>query len=69
VTRLAADMIGYDALPWEPFRPLFGLNEEPVVPEAALPVAPEFLNGRAYTIFGGTSEIQRDIMAKLMLGL
>ena len=34
-----------------------------------LPVVPEFLNGRAYTIFGGSSEIQRDIVAKMVLGL
>jgi acyl-CoA dehydrogenase len=32
-------------------------------------VVPEYLNGRAYTIFGGTSEIQRDIIAKMMLGI
>jgi acyl-CoA dehydrogenase len=34
-----------------------------------LTVMPEYLNGRAYTIFGGSSEIQREIIAKLMLGL
>ena len=32
-------------------------------------MVPEYLNGRAYTIFGGSSEIQREIVAKLMLGL
>ena len=39
------------------------------IPEAMLPVVPEYLNGRAYTIFGGSSEIQRDIVAKMVLGL
>jgi acyl-CoA dehydrogenase len=34
-----------------------------------LPVVPEYLNGRACTIFGGSSEIQRDIVAKMVLGL
>ena len=34
-----------------------------------LPIVPEYLNGRAYTIFGGSSEIQRDIVAKMVLGL
>ena len=39
------------------------------IPEAMLPIVPEYLNGRAYTIFGGSSEIQRDIVAKMVLGL
>ena len=45
------------------------LHEAPGIPEEMLPVVPEYLNGRAYTIFGGTSEIQRDIIAKMMLGI
>jgi hypothetical protein len=53
----------------EPARPFYRLNHEPVLPEEMLPVVPEYLNGRAYTIFGGSSEIQRDIVAKMMLGL
>ncbi|MGL4286032.1 MAG: acyl-CoA dehydrogenase family protein [Phreatobacter sp.] len=69
VTRLGVEVIGLDALAVEPMRPLYAMNQAPVVPEAALPIVPEHLNGRAYTIFGGTSEIQRDIIAKLMLGL
>ena len=69
VTRLGVDVIGLDALAVEPMRPLYALNEEPVVAEEMLPVVPEHLNSRAWTIFGGTSEIQRDILAKLMLGL
>mgnify|MGYP002382399810 CR=1 FL=1 len=35
----------------------------------ALTVLPEYLNSRAYTIFGGTSEVQRDIIAKVVLGM
>jgi acyl-CoA dehydrogenase len=30
---------------------------------------PRYLNNRASTIYGGSNEIQRDIMAKLVLGL
>lgn len=69
VTRLGVETIGLDALAVEAVRPLYAINETPVVPEDVLPVVPEHLNGRAWTIFGGTSEIQRDILAKLMLGL
>ena len=45
------------------------LNETPGIPEELLPVVPEYLNGRAYTIFGGSSEIQREIIAKMVLGI
>jgi acyl-CoA dehydrogenase len=69
VTRLGADVIGHDALAVEPGRPFYRLNHEPAIPEEMLTVMPEYLNGRAYTIFGGSSEIQREIIAKLMLGL
>jgi acyl-CoA dehydrogenase len=69
MTRLGVDLIGYDALYWEPTRPLHGLNEPPAIPEDELTIVPEYLNRRAYTIFGGTSEVQRDIIAKSMLGL
>jgi acyl-CoA dehydrogenase len=69
VTRLGVEVIGNDGLYVEPIRPLYKLNEAPGIPEQMLPVVPEFLNSRAYTIFGGSSEIQRDIVAKMVLGL
>ena len=69
VTRLGVDVIGHDGLYVEPGRPLYKLNEAPGIPEEMLPVVPEYLNSRAYTIFGGSSEIQRDIVAKMVLGL
>jgi acyl-CoA dehydrogenase len=69
ITRLGVDVIGYNALVWEPRRPLYGLNEPAVLPEEELAILPSHLDGRAHTIFGGTSEIQHEIIAKQMLGL
>jgi acyl-CoA dehydrogenase len=69
VTRLGVDVLGADALPAEPRRPLYELNHAPVVSDDALTVVPMHLNGRAETIFGGASEVQREIIAKLILGL
>ena len=69
LTALAVDALGQDAIVLQPRRPLYELNEPQTVPEDALPVVPEYLNSRAYTIFGGTSEVQRDIIAKVVIGI
>jgi len=69
VTRLGVDVIGHDGLAVEPMRPFYRLNHAPAIPEEMLPIMPEYLNGRAYTIFGGSSEIQREIIAKMVLGI
>ncbi|MDE2362950.1 MAG: acyl-CoA dehydrogenase family protein [Hyphomicrobiales bacterium] len=69
ITSLAVDVLGEDALVWEPRRPLYELNEPLPLEEDAITALPEYLNGRAYTIFGGTSEVQRDIIAKVVIGL
>jgi acyl-CoA dehydrogenase len=69
VTRLGVEILGSDALIVEPRRPLYNLNDPSLLPENELALVPEYLNGRAYTIFGGTSEVQRDIIAKVMLGI
>jgi len=46
-----------------------GYNEEPVGPEYAAPVAAEYFNNRKITIYGGSNEIQRGIITKMMMGL
>jgi alkylation response protein AidB-like acyl-CoA dehydrogenase len=46
-----------------------GSNEAPVGPVSGLVATARYLNGRAASIYGGSNEIQRGIMAKLVLGL
>ena len=44
-------------------------NIFPVGPDYAAEVTPTYLNDRKTSIFGGSNEIQRNIMAKAVLGL
>ena len=46
-----------------------GSNLEPIGPENGLTAMPRYLNNRAASIYGGSNEIQRDIIARLVLGL
>lgn len=46
-----------------------GSNETPVGSEDILPIMPRYLNNRAASIYGGSNEVQRNIMAKAVLGL
>ncbi|MDB5713607.1 MAG: acyl-CoA dehydrogenase [Sphingomonadales bacterium] len=51
-------------------RPLYGKSApEPVCNAAAQIAAATYLNNRAWTIFGGSNEVQRTIIAKTVLGL
>ena len=70
VDSLALSLAGYAGLNLETSRPLYG-NEKPALidDEFAQLAAPTYLNGRAWTIFGGTNEVQRSIIAKTVLRL
>jgi acyl-CoA dehydrogenase len=46
-----------------------GSNVEAVGPDHSLVTMARYLNNRAGSIYGGSNEIQRDIMARLVLGL
>jgi acyl-CoA dehydrogenase len=69
LTRIGVDLIGNDALIWESRRPLYSLNEPSVLAEDELPLLAAHLNGRAHTIFAGSSEVQHEIIAKEILQL
>jgi pimeloyl-CoA dehydrogenase large subunit len=67
-TELLVDVIGPYALPYEPEHDE-GWNEPPVGPEYAAPLAPAYFNMRKTSIYGGSNEIQKNIIAKAILGL
>jgi acyl-CoA dehydrogenase len=46
-----------------------GANTTPIGPRHSLTAMPRYLNNRAASIYGGSNQIQRDIMARLILGL
>jgi pimeloyl-CoA dehydrogenase large subunit len=70
ITELLLEVVGPYALPdqvahdeserW---------NEPPIGPHWAGPLAPQYFNTRKTTIYGGSNEIQRNIIAKAILGL
>lgn len=46
-----------------------GSNEAAIGPDIGLIAVPRYFNGRAASIYGGSNEIQRNIIAKMVLGL
>ncbi|SJZ32768.1 Acyl-CoA dehydrogenase [Enhydrobacter aerosaccus] len=73
-TSQALDHLGVEALAWyaAPFEPearTLGHNEPTVTPDYGITAMPLFLNNRAATIYAGSNEIQRNIIAKAILGL
>lgn len=67
VVELALEAVGTYGAPFIPLYP--GSNQEPVGPDYANGSAPRYFNARKVSIYGGSNEIQRNIMAKLILGL
>ncbi|MEY2926360.1 MAG: hypothetical protein RL367_837 [Pseudomonadota bacterium] len=70
ISVLAMDIAGYDGLQLPTQRPLYGNSApEPVGSREAQLAMPTYLNTRAWTIFGGSDEVQKTIIAKQVLGL
>ena len=70
IDLLAVDLYGPIGLELEPLRPLNGDNAPPPLHSPGAQVAtPRYLNSRAWTIFGGTNEVQAGIIARTVLGL
>ena len=69
-SELLMDVVGPYALPYEPERDDgTRWNEPPVGPDWAATIAPTYFNLRKVSIYGGSNEIQRGIIAKAILGL
>jgi len=70
VDTLRIELLGYDAMQLPLERPLYGNQApEPIGSERAQTTMARFLNNRAATIFGGSDETQKNIIAKSVLGL
>jgi acyl-CoA dehydrogenase len=67
IAELAASILGPDALRWAETRPLHLLPEEPELAELRKVAAPAYLSSRAQSIFGGSNEIQLEIIARTLL--
>jgi pimeloyl-CoA dehydrogenase large subunit len=68
-TELLMDVVGPYALPFEEEREGQLWNEPSIGPEWAAAIAPTYFNTRKVSIYGGSNEIQRGIIAKAILGL
>ncbi|MFZ5781731.1 MAG: acyl-CoA dehydrogenase family protein [Pseudomonadota bacterium] len=68
VTELAVEAVGWYGVPFTELRN-YDSNVVPVGGAYVDDVAPRYFNNRKTTIYGGSSEVQRNVLAKAMLGL
>ena len=68
-SELMVEILAYYAVPYEPHTLRLDSNIEPVAPDWGLGVVAEHLLRRAASIYGGSNEIQRNIIAKMVLAL
>ena len=69
ITELAVEAVDYYAIPFNNPGPGIGHNEPPIGTSFANTSSPRYFNYRKASIYAGSNEIQRNIMAKLVLGL
>jgi pimeloyl-CoA dehydrogenase large subunit len=68
ISELLLEAVGPYALPQES-HDSDRWNEPPIGPQWAGPLAPHYFNWRKVSIYGGSNEIQKNIIAKAILGL
>jgi pimeloyl-CoA dehydrogenase large subunit len=70
ISELLMEVVGPYALPYQPeYLDDERWNEPPAGPDWAPSLAPTYFNTRKVSIYGGTNEIQKNIVAKAILGL
>ena len=69
ISQLAVEAVAYYANPFDANVLGFGANESAIGPDYAMSATGKYLNLRKASIYGGSNEIQRSIVAKLILGL
>ena len=69
ISALTRRALGPNALPFMPEALEEGFNGEEIGPEGAAAVTPQYFNLRKLSIFGGSNEIQKNIISKMILQL
>lgn len=69
LTELTLEAVGYYGTPDFRSFPEDGSNDFPIGPDYAHHAAPTYFNMRKTSIYGGSNEIQRNIITKMILGL
>jgi pimeloyl-CoA dehydrogenase large subunit len=69
ISELLLEVVGPYALPYTPEHEDDRWNEPPIGPEWAGAAAPTYFNWRKISIYGGSNEIQKNVIAKAILGL
>ena len=69
ITELTFELAGHYAFPYQKDRLYPDWEGEPIGPEFGGLAAPRYFNFRKASIYGGSNEIQKNIIAKAVLGL
>ena len=69
LSEIMLEVVGNYILPFDNRGAAKGINADPIGPDYAARSAPSYFNKRKVTIYAGSNEIQRNIMAKAVLGL
>ena len=69
IAELTMEAVGEYAQPYQPGMLFQDTNETPIGPDHAPPAAPRYFNMRKTSIYGGSTEIQKNIVSKMVLGL